>query len=287
MRRITSVLAVFILLFAALAATPATTARERATEPANLITNPGFEEGTYDPAGAPPGWGSHQWNTIGPAQLTWDTAVVHSGSRSVKIVAAAQPDDAYWSQVVPVQPHTLYRFSAWVKTENVQHSIQVNDAGANLSHYPTWTRTAGLWGTNDWTWLSLTFDSGDSATAEVALRLGHGSGNSLGTVWYDDAELVPDEEQPTHAEMAIEDIKEKVNELIDDGVLARDRGEPMVGRLDAALRALWDHRPARAVRELRDFNTLVRAAMSEGALPRYEGRPLIDASNATIAELQP
>jgi len=46
-----------------------------------------------------------------------------------------------------------------------------------------------LWGTNDWTYVSIQFNTGDSETITVAARLGYWSGTTTGTAWFDDVEL--------------------------------------------------------------------------------------------------
>jgi hypothetical protein len=148
----------------------------------NLLTNPGFEQGSN---GAPTGWTTISWK---PGTFIWDNTVNHSGQYSVKI-DSSQPNDLRWVQTLNVLPCSKYRFTAWVKTLNVGHSLEANDIGASLRVDGTYTMTQDLKGTNDWTQLSLDITTGAETTLTVLLRLGFTSGTNTGTVWFDDADL--------------------------------------------------------------------------------------------------
>jgi hypothetical protein len=160
-------------------------AYENMTTDVNLLSNAGFEQGDSDPFD----WETSAWQ-YDPSAFTWDTTYTHNGMRSAKI-ANTTPNDAMWLQTVAVQSHTDYRLSGWIKTENVTHTTEYNDAGANLSLYGTWERTNGVFGSQDWTYVSLNFNSGDSLSVTVAARLGYWSGTITGTAWFDDLHLAP------------------------------------------------------------------------------------------------
>ena len=150
----------------------------------NLLVNGGFEDGS----GSPSGWNSDAF--IPDVTFTWDNAQAHSGARSVKI-ASTLPNDSRWIQRLIVQPNTEYRLSGWIKTEDVAHTQQSVDAGANLSLFePTsFTYSGGLIGTNDWTFVTLSFNSGSNTQIAVACRLGMWSGTTTGVAWFDDLRL--------------------------------------------------------------------------------------------------
>lgn len=154
----------------------------------NLLANPGFERGSED---QPEGWATTGWR---PGKFLWDSTVARSGRYSVKI-DASQANDLQWIQKVNVLPSSKYRFTAWVQTLGVGHSLEANDVGANLSVDGVYLWSENLKGTNDWTLLSLDIVTGprDSALT-FALRLGCYSGTNTGIVWFDDAflELVED-----------------------------------------------------------------------------------------------
>lgn len=150
----------------------------------NLLTNPGFERGA---SGAPSAWST---DIFAGATLSWDTAQSHRGCRSVKIAAAA-PDDARWIQTINVTPGQSYLLSGWIKTEGVTHSAQSVDAGANLSLFQTWEHSQGVFGTQDWTHISMVFNAGSRSQVTIAARLGYWSGTTTGTAWFDDLRVVP------------------------------------------------------------------------------------------------
>jgi hypothetical protein len=45
-------------------------------------------------------------------------------------------------------------------------------------------------GTNDWTYVTLVFDSGDRKEVELGTRLGHNYSTATGTAWFDDLVLL-------------------------------------------------------------------------------------------------
>ncbi len=150
-----------------------------------LVVNGGFEQ----PAGAtatPLGWTASSWQPT--AVLTWSDSPAHRGKHSVRI-EAPQPDDASWSQTIPVQPHTLYQLSGWIRTEGVAHTAELVDAGANLSFAGTWDHSPGVFGTTGWTKVWVTVNSGDRTELTVAARLGYWAGSTIGTAWFDDLRL--------------------------------------------------------------------------------------------------
>jgi hypothetical protein len=154
-----------------------------------FLPNGSVEDGSF--AAGPFGWTRQAFAPNG--SLTWDVDVVHEGSHSIKI-AADRPNDAAWIQTISLQPETNYLLSGWVKTENVLHTSESVDAGANLSLYGTWERTTAKTGTTDWTEVRMTFNSGSTGTVTIAARLGFSSGTTTGTAWYDDlrvTEILP------------------------------------------------------------------------------------------------
>ena len=150
----------------------------------NVLLNGDFENGDY----LPTNWFPDSWAS--GAAFVWDNTQPHQGSKSVRI-SLATPNDARWIQSVTVQPNTEYRLSGWIKTENVAHSSGPVDAGANLSVYDTWDHTTGLIGTNGWTNVSMTLNTGSSSQIIVAARLGYWSGTTTGTAWFDELRLEP------------------------------------------------------------------------------------------------
>jgi hypothetical protein len=160
--------------------------RQVASATENLLLNGSFEDGLYSPDGSPFGWTHNAYSS--QAVFVWDDTQAHTGSRSARIVNWFYNDSA-WIQTVNVRPDTTYLLSGWIKTQDVSHTDSLVDAGANLCMYGTWTRSQGLFGTNDWTYVTLLFNSGSSAQITVGARLGYWAGGSSGSVWFDDLEL--------------------------------------------------------------------------------------------------
>lgn len=150
----------------------------------NLLLNGDFENGDYLPIN----WIPDSWTN--GADFIWDNSQSYQGNRSIKI-SSATTNDARWVQEVAVQPNTDYRLSGWIKTENVAHTSEQVDAGANLSLFNTYDHTEGLFGTNGWTKVSMTFNTGSNSHVAIAARLGYWYGTTTGTAWFDNLILEP------------------------------------------------------------------------------------------------
>lgn len=100
------------------------------------------------------------------------------------------PNDARWIQKVSVKPNTDYVLSGLIKTQDVQHTPQSVDAGANLSileELPVtgfFTFSDPLIGNNGWTYRQVQFNSGENSKVTVALRVGMFSGITSGKAWF-------------------------------------------------------------------------------------------------------
>jgi parallel beta-helix repeat protein len=116
----------------------------------------------------------------------WNQA---EGSVRIQIPSpAGPPNDARWIQSVAVEPYTDYVLEALVKTEDVTHSLQAVDAGANLSilepFFLPFDHSSGLIGTHSYTRAALWFNSGAQTSVTAALRLGIYSGTTTGQAWF-------------------------------------------------------------------------------------------------------
>jgi hypothetical protein len=158
----------------------------------NLLANPGADEGPFPSTSLPAGWTHQTWREEG-VSFAWDDTVSRRGRKSVRITADSA-NDASWLQKVPVEPHTRYVLSGWIRTDGVTHTGDLVDAGANLSLHGTWMRTDGVFGTQDWTYVSLAFETGPEVEVTVAARLGFWAGSSAGTAWFDDLRLLAADE---------------------------------------------------------------------------------------------
>ena len=158
-------------------------------QPVPELYNGSYELGAYAPTSAPTCW-IHIAFQPDPAAFSWDASQSKTGDRSVKI-SASTPNDLRWVQTVSVQSNTDYRLSGWIKTQDVAHSTQAVDAGANLTLVDpvTFFRSAPLLGTNDWTFVTFDFNSESRTQVTLAARLGFFSGITTGTAWFDDLQL--------------------------------------------------------------------------------------------------
>ena len=107
------------------------------------------------------------------------------------LLATETENDIHFTQELTVQPQTDYVLSEWVKTEDVQIVQAGGQAGANLSFLESAERSNSLTGTNDWTYLTLKFNSQDRTTVRAGSRLGHNGSTCTGKAWFDDLRLIP------------------------------------------------------------------------------------------------
>lgn len=142
-------------------------------EPANLVPNPGFEEGAAE------------W-ALAPTQ-TLDTAIARSGKASVRLqIPGPEPAQSNLGTVVPVKPNTRYRIGLWVRREKVgvcgAYSSERDD-GNRLTGKVTQTgpgipREDGVWHRLAWEVTTQPETTRLSVRADIY--------KSTGTLWVDD-----------------------------------------------------------------------------------------------------
>lgn len=99
-------------------------------------------------------------------------------------------DDVRYVRSVEVSPNSRYILSAMVKTESVEGGRGANLSIDNYGIDKCCVYSDSLYGDNDWTPVSLYFETGDDQTEVIlALRLGGYSENSTGTVYFKDVTL--------------------------------------------------------------------------------------------------
>jgi len=155
-----------------------------------LVVNGGFQRGAGD---LPFAWTPDPYRPT--ASLVWDRHIGHHGHRSVRI-SDVNPTDSRWDQDVAVRPNTEYRLDGWIRTEDVRPGTEPMQFGANLSVLNTKDVTFDhsepvLFGTHDWTYVSMQFNTEAATQVTVAARLGFFSGTASGTAWFDDIRLRP------------------------------------------------------------------------------------------------
>ncbi|MBL7040477.1 MAG: alpha-L-arabinofuranosidase [Pirellulaceae bacterium] len=153
-------------------------------ESANLIPNESFEEASGQ---KPAGWDTQQWG--GKGEFAYAT-IGRTGKRCV-MISSEEGADIGWHATVPVQPHSSYRLTGWIKTENVTTATPDGRPGRgallNLHNIQP-SATEAVTGTKDWTKVELMFDTGGQVEVQVNCLFG-GWGLATGKAWYDDIRL--------------------------------------------------------------------------------------------------
>ena len=152
----------------------------------NLVANSGFETGT----GALP----DNWSTKiveGSADFSWVTDIFYSGKKSICISHSDSATSSFY-QVIPILPNSLYKVTAYIKTENVEAGADWFEGGAQITiegdvdGYWWDNITERISGSSDWTEVELQFYTTEYANSiEVHCKLGAGL-CIKGTAWYDD-----------------------------------------------------------------------------------------------------
>ena len=139
------------------------------------ITNPSAEEVE---SSVVKGWTADNRNR--DAILFYDSETAQHGTRSLMIRSGRE---AYgrWSTKVNLKPWSKYRFSGWIKTENIE-STRGRGAGFRLDGLRV--EPVGFTGTNDWTELVYEFETGSDDCVTIACMLDI-TGNAKGRVWFD------------------------------------------------------------------------------------------------------
>lgn len=150
----------------------------RTTSEANLVKNPSFDQ-LAD--GKPVGWQSQNYN--GEPVFT----VTSNGRRggTAVCISSTTGADAKWFQYFTVKPNTTYLMKGWAKCENITGPGR----GVQFNMEPNDFRSDEIKGTSDWKMLQFTFESRDKTEVYINCLYG-GWGQSTGTAWFDDIEVI-------------------------------------------------------------------------------------------------
>jgi cyclomaltodextrinase len=194
------VLAVFSFELASnLSAVSAFQSRD-AAEGKNLVTNPDFEFTL--PEEAQLGWGTYQRFNGSVFRTIENSSMAHSGTKCVEIeqTIKSQHNFAVWLQKVRAEGGTTYRFSFWIRTENVKPSVPsfpgediaqslgyvefLNSRGETLPN--SYYGSSNVLMTHDWKQLEISFvTSTDTSFVKINLALA----NAVGKVYFDSVSL--------------------------------------------------------------------------------------------------
>lgn len=119
------------------------------------------------------------------ASFSRDHDVKYNGKASYKITNE-EYSDALFYQTVPVTPHTSYRVTCMVKTQDIENLGNTRTGGAQISIAGTSERSRNLYGTNDWTKLELLFNSKNRSEVDIAFRLGGFNDECKGMAYFSD-----------------------------------------------------------------------------------------------------
>lgn len=126
--------------------------------------------------------------TVGISEFRRDDNVKYSDMDSYKIQSPVQNDAAFYKEV-QVEPHTPYRLTCMVKTENVIPDKTNTDGGACISIIEQPEISKSITGTKDWQKLELMFNSKNRTSIRIGFRLGGNSGTAQGIAWFSDFKL--------------------------------------------------------------------------------------------------
>jgi serine/threonine protein kinase/WD40 repeat protein len=155
--------------------------KQRAQVADVLLRNPGFESALED-------WLIDIHGAKSEVEL--DRRVKHRGKSSLRISSTA-PSDTALGQEVKLQPGQHYQLTGWVRTRNLDPkgssafgTLQVQNAGGR----GTIAGGDNHQGDNDWTQVSLSFQSPPSGSVRICVFF-VGFGEGTGTAWFDDLQL--------------------------------------------------------------------------------------------------
>jgi DUF1680 family protein/alpha-L-arabinofuranosidase len=147
--------------------------------PQGMIRNFSFEQSIDN---QPSAWRPQTYG--GKAEFEYSSDY-RTGNRSV-MISSENGADAGWMTTAIVKPHSKYRLSAWIKTENL---VAGSSKGALLNlHNIQPLQTPAVSGTKDWTKVELEFDTSDNAAVQINCLFG-GWGLATGKAWFDDVNL--------------------------------------------------------------------------------------------------
>ncbi|MGB8489847.1 MAG: alpha-L-arabinofuranosidase C-terminal domain-containing protein [Bacteroidales bacterium] len=110
--------------------------------------------------------------------------VAKSGSKSL-FIHADRSANGKWSTKVLLKPWSKYRFTGWIKTEDI---ISENGKGAGFMLDGLEVEPQGFVGTNDWTPVTYEFETGNNDCTVLACVLDV-AGTARGRAWFDDVRM--------------------------------------------------------------------------------------------------
>jgi alpha-L-arabinofuranosidase len=164
------------------------------SEPAaqNLLPSDGFEAANPNDATLPVGW---EKEILSEGKAKVSTQLLKEEGRTggclfISALAGEQnnPARVLWKSTVKVKPKTIYRLSAWIRTEKAAwrgKGVFLQVSGTENS------QTRSLKGTHRWTRVSSVFQAPENVSSLVVeCQFGSGAGGTVaGKAWIDDVQL--------------------------------------------------------------------------------------------------
>lgn len=126
--------------------------------------------------------------TVGLSEFKRDKEVRYSENDSYKIISLVQNDAAFYKEI-QVEPHTPYKITCMVKTEDIVPSAINTDGGACISIIEAPEISKSITGTSDWQKVELMFNSNSRTSIKLGFRLGGNTGTAKGIAWFSDFKL--------------------------------------------------------------------------------------------------
>lgn len=119
-----------------------------------------------------------------------DEEVQRSGRRSLRLQAGGSSPNRRVMQSIAVEPHRSYRFSAWIKTKDLQpaNGFRLLVLGAGTPSRPLTFFEGGVERTQDWKPVDVVFNSLDQTKVNAYVGVWSPTG---GSVWIDDVAIAP------------------------------------------------------------------------------------------------
>jgi alpha-N-arabinofuranosidase len=171
----------------------------------DIILNASAEESLSDFV---KGWTAEAWSKDFIA--TYDY-IGHEGKRSL-LLYADRPAAGRWMTKVNLKPWSKYRFTGWIKTENL---VVSEGKGAGFGFDAFSMDYPGFTGTNDWTKIEFEFETGYDDSSVLSCLM-NGDGPASGRAWFDDMslELIMSEKITPSIKINLADKKEPMSEYI-------------------------------------------------------------------------
>jgi Gpi18-like mannosyltransferase len=194
-------------------------------ESANLVKNGSFEEGGVT---VPVGWRKDVYDIMNrTVNFSVETGAAHSG-KNYAAIENISASDARIVQDISVRPDTLYRFSCWIKVDNVpqgHHGGNISVLGVFASSEPV-VDTGGRWKRVEFYGRT----GSQQRNIIVACRLGNYGEESIGRISFDDVAVhavkgtpmavpvydlykVRAEQQEPEVPLSVQDARKKTNAL--------------------------------------------------------------------------